>query len=91
MKLLPDLGMTDIQYLQQEFVKAFSFESNVNLRITFQRFEEDYVDLEDFTNIFDRDKLKAVVTPILAQVVSTPHVVQQTLKFKRYVSILRCL
>ena len=41
---------TELDYLTRIFMKAFSFESNVNLKITFQRFSTDweqYVDLDE--------------------------------------------
>lgn len=59
-----------MDYLRREFLVQFKFEANVKLDVTFQRFDSDwneFVDLEDADEICDKDKLKAVVTPILAQ------------------------
>lgn len=62
---------SDLEYLKREFLTKFKFESNVKLDITLQKFyadwPNDYVDLEDTDEIEDRDKLKAVVVPILTQ------------------------
>ena len=55
-------------YLSQEFKKMFSFGDNVNLLLTFQKFDNDwceYLDLEENCSLSNKDKIKAVVTPIL--------------------------
>ena len=49
------------------------FGSNVNLLVTFQKFDKDwgeYINLEIPAVLSDKDKLKAVVTPLLVD--STP-------------------
>ena len=59
----------DVKRLEKEFRKEFKFDSNVRLIITFQRFDrdwEEFVDLDDECTLLDKDKLKAVVSPILA-------------------------
>lgn len=60
-----------MDYLKREFLTQFKFESNVKLDITLQKFytdwPNDYVDSEDTGEIEDKDKLKAVGIPILAQ------------------------
>ena len=61
---------SDLEYLRGIFLTSFQFESNVLLDITIQRFDadlNDFIDLEDGDEVFHKDKLKAVVTPILAQ------------------------
>ena len=61
---------SDLEYLREIFLTNFKFESNVLLDITIQRFDadfSDFIDLEDGDEVFHKDKLKAVVTPILAQ------------------------
>ena len=61
---------SDLEYLREIFLTNFKFESNVLLDITIQRFDaefNDFIDLEDGDEVFHKDKLKAVVTPILAQ------------------------
>ena len=66
--------MTDIAYLESIFKSLFSFESNVNLCITFQRYDRDwdeFVDLETNDLVNDKDKLKAIVSPILGQPTSS--------------------
>ena len=66
-------GKRDIASLKKDFILQFKFESNVQLDITFQRFDKDwdcFVDLDDDAEIHDKDRLNAVVTPILAN--STP-------------------
>ena len=60
--------MSDVEFLSQEFRKEFCFESNVNVVVTFQRFDPEwgeYVDLEPDSVLNHKDKLLAVVTPIL--------------------------
>ena len=66
--------MTDIAYLEPIFKSLFSFESNVNLCITFQRYDcdwDEFVDLETNDLVNDKDKLKAIVSPILGQPTSS--------------------
>lgn len=61
-------SVNDFSYLSKEFIREFSFESNVKLKITFQRFNKEWeedIDLEESDEIFDKDKLKAIVTPLL--------------------------
>ena len=58
----------DLKFLTQEFKKEFSFESNVNISVTFQRFDpewDEYVDLDPASELGHKDKLVVVVTPIL--------------------------
>ena len=66
---------SDLEYLRDIFLTSFKFESNVQLDITFQRFDSDFqefVDMEDSDEVCHKDKLKAVVTPILAQETPVP-------------------
>ena len=58
----------DLSYLEKEFRKEFKLQANVNLEISFQQFEKDweeYVELEKSCILNHREKLKAVVTPLL--------------------------
>ena len=64
---IPDSPEGDVGFLEAEFKKEFKFESNVNL-VTFQRYDGEwgeYVDLDDDYSIANKEKLKAIVTPIL--------------------------
>ena len=72
--LLPrrsDDGASDVTILEELFRKEFKFDSNVTLEITFQRLQVDsdwgeiYIDLDDDSTLNHKDKLKAVVTPVL--------------------------
>lgn len=41
--------LTDMEFTTKEFMREFSFESNVNINMTFQRFDpewDEYIDLE---------------------------------------------
>ena len=72
--LPPKAEVEDLSYLNSEFLKTFSFQSNVKLRVTFQRYDEmwgEYVDLDESDEIFDKDKLKVVVTPLLQSAASS--------------------
>ena len=66
---------TDIQYLDNECRKLFSFSSNVHINLTFQKYDPAWemdIDLDSDYNASDKDKLKLVVTPLLVDNVSTP-------------------
>lgn len=68
LKIAPNTQISDISFLTKEFRKEFSFERNVNVAITFQRYDpgwDEMVDLDPDSRINDKDKLTAVVTPIL--------------------------
>ena len=57
-----------LELLKDKFRKEFQFQHNVNLDISFQRFDpgwDDYVDLDEDSVLQEKEKLKAVVTPIL--------------------------
>ena len=59
----------DLSYLKDQFLTQFKFERNVTLKVTFQRFDSEwneYVDLDDTEEIRHKDKLKAVVTPLIS-------------------------
>ena len=63
-----DTGEGDVQYVIKEFKKAFNFEGCVNLGIVLQKFDSEwdtYVDLEKNDALVNKDKVKAVVMPIL--------------------------
>ena len=60
--------MSDVSFLDLEFRKEFAVEANVNLVVTFQRFDPQWnetVDLDEAAVINNKDKLTALVTPIL--------------------------
>ena len=60
--------MSDVSFLELEFRKKFAFEAHVNLVVTFQRFDPEWnetVDLDEAAVINNKDKLTALVTPIL--------------------------
>ena len=57
-----------LELLKDKFRKEFQCQHNVNLDISFQRFDpdwDDYVDLDEDSVLQEKEKLKAVVTPIL--------------------------
>ena len=60
-----------LSLLEEKFRKEFKFESNVSLEITFQRLHVDedwgeiYIDLDGDSTLNHKDKLKAVVAPVL--------------------------
>lgn len=64
-------GRSDLTVLEEQFRKEFKFDSNVSLEITFQRLQVDcdwgeiYIDLDHDSTLNHKDKLKAVVTPVL--------------------------
>ena len=63
----------DIPSLKKDFIQQFKFEPNVRLDITFHRYDtvwEEFVELDEDARVEDRERLKAIVTPILA--VETP-------------------
>jgi hypothetical protein len=69
LKIADSNDSSDVKRLEGEFRKEFKFDSNVRLIITFQRYDrdwEEFVDLDDECTLLNKDKLKAVVTPLLA-------------------------
>ena len=61
-------GCSDLEFLAKESKQYFAFGSNVNLRVTFQKYDSDwecFVDLEEGYAVVHKDKLKAVITPLL--------------------------
>ena len=67
--VIPEAKPTsDLQFLESSFRKLFKFEQQINLAISFQRFDETFdelVDLEEGDLVQNREKLNVVVTPIL--------------------------
>ena len=60
----------DIPSLKKEFIRQFKFEPNARLDITFHRFNPDwneFVELDEDARVENKERLKAIVTPILAQ------------------------
>jgi hypothetical protein len=58
-----------MKFLEEEFRKEFKFHSNVHLTITFQKYDADwgsFVDLEENVSLPFKEKLKVVVSPVLA-------------------------
>ena len=76
--LIPDeTNEPDIEYLKKKCMILFSFGTNVNITITFHKFDTDwdcFVDLDDDYVAQHKDKLKIVVTPCLGDCSSTPSV-----------------
>ena len=64
---------SDLQYLSSEVLRAFNFVSSVQLNVTFQKYSEEWgeVDLDEIDGIADRDKLKVVITPMLESLPSS--------------------
>ena len=67
---------SDLAFLESSFRQAFNFEKQVNLTISFQRYDADFdelVDMEDGDEIQHLEKLNVVVTSVLV----TPSAVSQ--------------
>ena len=59
---------SDLSFLSAECLKSFSFDSHVNVGLTFQKYDADwdsFVDLEDDYIASHKDKLKMVAIPVL--------------------------
>ena len=57
-----------MEFLEKHFRREFKFQANVNLDITFQRFDKDwdeYIEVGIGCKLEHKAKLKAVVTPLL--------------------------
>ena len=68
---VPEEG--DIVYLKKEFMKQFSFASQVSIDVAFQRYDnewKEYVDLEECDTVANKEKLKVVVSSQLHTPVS---------------------
>ena len=75
LRITSNSGLTDVEVLTNSFRTEFKFEANVNVVVTFQRFDPDWdetVDLESESVINDKNKLIAVVTPLLVTPLSSP-------------------
>ena len=79
---IPVSSKTDeLKFLEKEFRNEFKFESNVNLLITFQHFDgewDEYVDLDEDCALAHKDKLKAVVSPML---ITPPNEISEVNRF----------
>ena len=67
-KIPQDKETSDIEYLENEFRKFFSYEGNVSIMVSFHKFNldwDDYIELDCNELVNDKDKLKVVVTPQL--------------------------
>lgn len=66
---IPTAEPSDVAFLSTAFKTEFNFQSNVRLKITFERFDqewEDFVEVEKNCVLQHKEKLKAVVTSTLA-------------------------
>lgn len=71
--IIPPDTVDNMNYLKQEFLSSFNFSKNIKMAVTFQRYDpewDDFVDLDDCAVIENKDKLKVVVCPLLADVSS---------------------
>ena len=62
---VPNIIEDDLSYLTSEVLKGFTFNTNVNLEVTFQKYDKDwdeYLDVSKDYRVEDKDRLKAVVT-----------------------------
>ena len=66
---LPDIETkAELSYLVKECKKMFKFGANVNLNVTFQRYDPDwdaYVDIDEDFVLQKKDKLNMIVLPLL--------------------------
>uniref|UniRef100_A0A1X7T5M6 PB1 domain-containing protein n=1 Tax=Amphimedon queenslandica TaxID=400682 RepID=A0A1X7T5M6_AMPQE len=78
---------SDLSFLEKDFRKEFSYQGNIHIKITFQRFNEDwkeYIDLDNDEHVFSMEKLKVIVSPILKTPATTNNSpVNQTPKRRR--------
>ena len=59
---------SDLEFLESSFRTLFKFQNQVNLVISFQRFDQvfdEFVDLDEGEELRDLEKLHVVVTPVL--------------------------
>lgn len=64
LKIPQDHIGNEIQWLTEEVLKAFGLKHS---NVIFQRFDttfEEYIDLESDSEVYDKDKLLAVFTPV---------------------------
>ncbi len=60
--------------MSRKFLESFNYTKNARLAVHFQRFDEEwqeYIDLDVDATIYDKDKLKVVVSPLLSEDSST--------------------
>ena len=73
---------SDLAFIHKEFMKSFSFEKNVGLCLSFQKYDdewEEFVEIDDEEIIGHKEKIKVVVMPILGTPVdSNENEVSQT-------------
>ena len=75
LKITPNSGLSDVEFLTRSFRTEFSFKENVNVVVTFQRYDQEWgelVDSESDSVINNKDKLTAVVTPLIVTPLSSP-------------------
>ena len=71
---------TDLAYVRDEFIKVFTFEKNVGLCLSFQRYDsewEDFVEIDDTEELKDKEKIKVVVIPVLSTPATSDGCVRQ--------------
>ena len=59
---------SDVQFIRSRFIQLFSFEKNVGLCLSFQKFDDEwqeYVELDDTEDVKNKEKIKVVVMPVL--------------------------
>ena len=94
LKIKVDSQLTDLEFVTKEFKKEFSFDSNVNIVLTFQRFDSEwgeYIDLEPEATLNHKDKLTAVVTPTLVTPTVTPTLSADTKVSVSYNYVATCM
>ena len=67
-KIPRDKELSDVEYLENEFRKCFTYEGNVSTAVPFHRYSpgwDDYVELDRDEIANDKEKLKVVVIPRL--------------------------
>lgn len=66
----------ELEYLEEQFRKLFSYEGNISINISFHQYNSDwneFMELDYTEKIDDKDKLKVIVTPqLVTPTVSTP-------------------
>ena len=82
LKINSVVGQSDLVLLEKEFKKEFNYQSNVNLV---------FVKLDHGCTLANKDKLKAVVAPLLQSPPSTENVVESRPRTESDVSVHFCV
>ena len=67
-KIPEGIDGSELDYIRKQCKTLFSFQQQVSIKITLQRFSEDwneFVNLEEGDTLKDKEKLKIVITPHL--------------------------